>query len=502
MDLNLKQFEVWFVTGSQHLYGDEALAQVADHSKHLVQALNDSSEIPVTIVYKPVLTNGDAIRQLAVEANADPKCIGLMAWMHTFSPARMWIAGLNALQKPFVHFHTQFNRDIPWSEIDMDFMNLNQSAHGGREFGFIGTRLRKNRKVVVGHWQDPDVQKELGIWTRVAAAWQDSQNAKFARFGDNMRDVAVTEGDKVAAQIQFGYVVNGYGIGELVEYVNDVGDSQIDALLKEYEERYHLTDAVKSGGPKRDALRESARIELGLRQFLIDGEFKGFTTTFENLVGLKQLPGLAVQRLMNEGYGFGAEGDWKTAALLRAVKVMGAGLPGGSSFMEDYVYHLDPAGSRVLGAHMLEVCESIADGTPTLDVQPLSIGGKDDPARLLFSAKLGPAINASLIDLGNRFRMIVNKVEAVKPPADLPKLPVARVLWDPKPNLKTAAASWILAGGAHHTVFSQDINAAYIEAFCSMADIEYVLIDEKTEVRELEKELRFNEVYYHMARGL
>lgn len=502
MDLNLKELQVWFVTGSQHLYGEEALRQVAEDAKEIARSLNDVPEIPVSIVYKPIMTTSDSIRRLIAEANADGQCIGLVMWMHTFSPSRMWIAGLNMLNKPYLHFHTQYYRDIPWSEIDMDYMNLHQSAHGDREFGFINTRMRKERKVVVGHWKDPEAQKELAVWCRVAAAWDDSQGAKIARFGDNMRNVAVTEGDKVAAQIQFGYEVNAYSLGELIRYVDAVSEGQIDSLLEEYEESYVLTERVRKGGSERGALRDSARIELGLRSFLREGGFKGFTTNFEDLVGLKQLPGLAVQRAMKDGYGFGAEGDWKTAALLRAMKVMGAGLKGGTSFMEDYVYHLDPAGSRILGAHMLEVCESIAAEKPVLDVQPLSIGGKENPARLLFTAPQGPALCASMIDLGNRFRMIVNKVDVVQPPADLPKLPVARVLWDPKPNVKVAAESWILAGGAHHSVFSQAVTTEYVEDYCAMAGVEYLLIDEKTEVKTFKQELRLGEIYYHIAKGI
>lgn len=502
VDLNLKDFAVWFVTGSQHLYGEEALRQVEADAQEIARALNDTAEIPVTVVYKPVMTSSDGIRKLVAEANADEKCIGLMMWMHTFSPARMWIAGLNMLRKPYVHFHTQYYRDIPWADIDMDYMNLHQSAHGDREFGFINTRMRKNRKIVVGHWQDPEALSELGQWTRVAAAWHDSQGAKIARFGDNMRDVAVTEGDKVAAQIQFGYEVNGYSLEDLTQYVDAVTDSQINTLIEEYEASYTLTDRVKEGGSQRSFLEDSARIEIGLRAFLKEGGFKGFTTNFQDLTGLKQLPGLAAQRLMKDGYGYGAEGDWRTAALLRAMKVMNIGLPGGTSFMEDYVYHLDPSGSRILGAHMLEVCETIAKDKPVLDVQPLDIGGKENPARLIFTAPAGPAICASLIDLGNRFRMVVNKVEAVDPPADLPKLPVARVLWDPKPNLKVAAESWILAGGAHHSVFSQALTAQYVEDFCEMAGIEYVLIDEETDVRKFKQELRLGEVYYHLLKGI
>lgn len=498
---NLKQYEVWFVTGSQHLYGDETLKQVADHARAIARGLDDNSVVPVSVVYKPVLTTSDAIHKLCLEASRDENCIGLITWMHTFSPARMWINGLGDLTKPFVHFHTQFNRDIPWDEIDMDYMNLNQSAHGGREFGFIGTRMRKDRKVVVGHWQDPEVLTELATWLRAAAAWHNGKQMRIARFGDNMRNVAVTEGDKVAAQIQLGYEVNGYGVGDLVTYVNSVTEAQIDELLDEYEDKYLLAEEVRKGGSKRQSLRDAARIELGMLSFLQEGNFQGFTTTFEDLHGLKQLPGLAVQRLMAAGYGFGAEGDWKTAALLRTMKVMSAGLPQGTSFMEDYVYHLDPAGNRVLGAHMLEVCESIAASKPRLEVQPLGIGGKEDPARLIFDTTTGPAINASLIDLGNRFRLIVNKVEAVEA-KPLPKLPVARVLWDPKPNLRVAAASWILAGGAHHTVFSQALTEQHLADYAEMAGVEYVLIDEETRVPDLKKELKWNDLYYHLAKGI
>lgn len=500
--MDLKNLEVWFVTGSQHLYGEEALLEVEKDAKEVAASLNDVPEIPVTVVHKPVMTSSDSIRRLMAEANAHESCIGLILWMHTFSPARMWIAGLNLLNKPYVHFHTQYHRDIPWGEIDMDYMNLHQSAHGDREFGFINTRMRKNRKVIVGHWRDPEALQELAIWMRVAAAWNDSQGARIARFGDNMRDVAVTEGNKVSAQMVLGYEVNAYSLGRLIEHVDAAEEQQINALLEEYEASYRLTDRVREGGAKRQALRESARIELGLRSFLKEGGFKGFTTNFEDLVGLKQLPGLAVQRVMKDGYGFGAEGDWKTAALLRAMKVMNTGLSGGTSFMEDYVYHLDPAGSRILGAHMLEVCESIAAEKPVLDVQALDIGGKENPARLIFTAPAGAAICASLIDLGNRFRMVVSEVEVVDPPQDLPKLPVARVLWDPKPNLKVAAESWILAGGAHHSVFSQALTARYVEDYCEMAGIEYLLIDENTEVRKFKAELRLGEIYYHLARGL
>jgi len=494
---DLKQFEVWFVTGSQHLYGPEALKQVAANSKKIAEALNESAAISCKVVFKPVVTTPQEISNLCADANVAKKCVGIITWMHTFSPAKMWIAGLKALQKPFLHLHTQFNRDLPWSSIDMDFMNLNQAAHGDREFGFICTRMRLNRKVVVGHWQDKEVQERIGVWMRAACAWNDMRGMKIARFGDNMREVAVTEGDKVEAQKQFNYSVNGYGVGDLVAYINKVRDKDIDALIDQYKKDYKMA----AGADKIDSIREAARIEAGMRTFLKKGDFKAFTTTFEDLHGLIQLPGLAVQRLMADGYGFGAEGDWKTAALVRAMKVMAADLKGGTSFMEDYTYHLDPKGQKVLGAHMLEVCSSIADGKPSLEVHPLGIGGKADPVRVVFNVPAGDGLNASLIDMGNRFRLIVNTVKVVKPDAPLPKLPVARVVWVPMPNLKVGAAAWIYAGGAHHTGFSMAITAEYLEDFAKMAGIEYVAIDENTCLGRFQKELRWNEMYYAMAKG-
>ena len=487
----MKSVELWFVTGSQHLYGPETLAQVAADSQAIVAGLDASEQISVKVVWKPTVTTPDEVYSMCREANADESCIGLITWMHTFSPAKMWIAGLKALTKPFVHLHTQFGRDIPWSEIDMDFMNLNQSAHGGREFGFICSRLRKNRTVVVGHWEDETVRDELGIWARVARAWNESQNLKVARFGDNMREVAVTEGDKVEAQSVFGFAVNGYGMGDLKVYVDDVSDAAIDAVATEYAEMYTIPAAATD-----ENIREQARIEIGMRTFLEEGGFGAFTTTFENLHGFKQLPGLAVQRLMGSGYGFGGEGDWKTAAMTRIMKVMGEGIDGGTSFMEDYTYHLDPSGMKVLGSHMLEVCPSIACTQPSVEVHPLGIGGKDAPARLVFNVGAGPAINVSPIDMGNRFRMIVNEVEAVTPEHDLPKLPVARALWIPQPDLKTAAAAWILAGGAHHTVYSQQVDTRHIEIFSEMAGVEMVVIDADTRLREFKNTLRWNEASY------
>ncbi len=494
----LKRLEIWFVTGSQHLYGPETLEQVAEDSRKIVRGLNSSGRLACKIVFKPTVKTPDEITALCMEANTAANCVGIIAWMHTFSPAKMWIAGLSILQKPFAHFHTQFNRDIPWDSIDMDYMNLHQSAHGGREFGFLCSRLRKNRKVIVGHWQDPEAVDRLDAWVRAARAWHDSRHMKIARFGDNMRQVAVTEGDKVEAQKQFGYSVNGYGVGDLVAAVNKVSPAQVDNLIKEYEDQY----TMKAAGEHFQAVKEAAKIEAGMRNFLEAGGFKAFTTTFEDLHGLAQLPGLAVQRLMADGYGFGAEGDWKTAALVRSMKVMAAGLKGGTSFMEDYTYHFDPAGMKVLGAHMLEVCPSIADGKASLEAHPLGIGGKADPARLVFNVAQGPGLNASVMDMGNRFRMLINPVEVILPDADLPRLPVARVVWTPKPDLKVAAAAWILAGGAHHTGFSMALTTEHLEDFAEMAGIESVVIDDDTQTREFKKELRYNEVYYWMNKGL
>ena len=500
--IDLRQFDVWFVTGSQHLYGPETLERVAEHSRTIAAALNDVAAIPVRVVVKPVLTTADEVLRLALDANGSGTCVGLVTWMHTFSPAKMWIAGLRALQKPFLHLHTQFNRDIPWSDLDMRFMNLNQSAHGDREFGFIGSRMRMERKVVVGHWAEPDVQAGVGGWTRAACAWHDAQGARFCRFGDNMREVAVTEGDKVNAQMRLGYSVNGYGVGDLVRVVNAVGDAEIDVVIRDYDEQYVVAPSLRAGGEQHASLRDGARLELGIRRFLEDGNFKGFTTTFEDLHGLAQLPGLGPQRLMADGYGFAGEGDWKTAALVRAMKVMAAGLPGGTSFMEDYTYHLAPGGAKVLGSHMLEVCPSIAATTPTLEVHPLGIGGKADPVRLVFDAKTGPAVNASVVEMGDRYRMILNTVEATATDAPLPKLPVARAFWLPHPDLKTAAAAWIYAGGAHHTGFSFDLTAEHLTDYADMAGMECVTIDEQTTVPAFRKELRWNDLYYRLANGL
>lgn len=495
---NLKELEVWFITGSQDLYGEAILKTVAEHSQEIAASMDVAKQIPVRVIFKPVVRSSEEIFAVCKEANTVTNCIGIIVWMHTFSPSKMWIGGLKILQKPLLHLHTQFNRDIPWSEIDMDFMNLNQSAHGDREVGFMMSRLRLRRKVVVGHWQDEKVLSAIEVWARAAAGWHDWQGARFVRFGDNMRYVAVTEGDKVEAEIKFGYSVNTHGIGDLVKVINEATDAEIDKLCEVYADEYKLVDSLKKGAGKHSSLREAARIEIGLRRFLENGNYKGFTDTFEDLHGMVQLPGLPSQRLMRDGYGFGGEGDWKTAALVRAMKVMATGLKGGNSFMEDYTYHFEPGNEMVLGSHMLEICESIADGKPACEIHPLGIGGKADPVRSVFNVAGGPALNASIIDMGNRFRLIVNEVEAVKPKHDLPKLPVARVLWKPLPDMQTACAAWILAGGAHHSGYSQNLTAEHMEAFADMAGIEYVKIGKDTKLYDLKNELRWSEVYYQL----
>ncbi len=493
---NLKQREVWFVTGSQHLYGEETLRQVAIHARTMAEFIDNEVTMPVRVVYKPVVKTPDEIYAICQEANVTAGCIGIITWMHTFSPAKMWIRGLSILKKPLLHLHTQFNRDIPWADIDMDFMNLNQSAHGDREFGFMLSRMRLNRKVVVGFWRDAAVVAQLANWARVAAGAHELKTLKVVRFGDNMRQVAVTEGNKVSAEITFGLSVNTHGVGDLVAVVGQVTDADIDRLVAEYADSYVLMDSLQKGGLQHASLREAARIEIGLRAFLVDGGYGAYTNTFEDLHGLAQLPGIATQRLMAEGYGFGAEGDWKTAALLRTLKVMATGLPGGNSFMEDYTYHLDPANPLVLGAHMLEICPTIAARKPLCEIHPLGIGGKADPVRLVFDAPAGPALNVSLIDLGNRFRMLVSEVEAVTVTQALLKLPVARVLWKPLPSLATGCAAWLLAGGAHHTVYSQNLSTEQIEDFADIFGVELVVIDRNTSLRQLKNELRWSESCY------
>lgn len=492
----VKKYEFWFVTGSQHLYGEETLRQVDAHSKEIAEFLGNNPSVPYKVVFKPVVKTPDEIRKICMDANLDDNCAGIITWMHTFSPAKMWIGGLTILNKPLLHLHTQYNRDIPWSTIDMDFMNLNQSAHGDREYGFIGARLRIPRKVVVGFWQDPEVIAKIGAWENVAAGIMESRSLKVARFGDNMREVAVTEGDKVEAQIKLGWAVNGYGIGDLVERINQVTDAQVDALIDEYEELYDIADDVKKGAIYHENLREQARYEIALKAFMKEGNFGAFTTTFEDLHGMKQLPGLAVQRLMEAGYGFGGEGDWKTAALTRVMKVMAQNK--GTSFMEDYTYHLEPGNEKILGAHMLEVCPTIAATKPRIEVHPLGIGGKASPARITFDGRSGNAVCASLIDLGNRFRLIVNQVKASEVENEMAKLPVARVLWTPEPNLKEAAEAWIYAGGAHHTVFSYEVTAEQLYDWAEINGIECVFINNKTDLLAFRNELRFGEIVWKL----
>jgi len=454
------ELEVWFLTGSQHLYGEETLRTVGEQSGAVVRLLGESPDVPVRLVPVPVLTDADAIRRTCLDARADDRVVGVIAWMHTFSPAKMWVSGLQALGKPFLHLHTQADAALPWSTIDMDFMNLNQAAHGDREFASVQSRLRQDRKVVVGHASDPAVGAKVGAWVRAAVGWHTLQHLRVARFGDNMRNVAVTEGDKVEAEIRFGVAVNTWGVNDLVAVVDRVGDGEVDALVAEYEDLYDVVPELRRAGERHSSLREAARIEVGMRQFLTEGGFGAFTTNFEDLGGLRQLPGIAVQRLMADGYGFGGEGDWKTSALLRAVKAMGEGLPGGTSFMEDYTYHLGPGTPKVLGAHMLEVCPTLAATRPSCEVHPLGIGGREDPVRLVFDAAPGPAFVVGLSDLGDRFRLVANEVDTVPPDEPLPNLPVARAVWEPRPDLATSAESWLLAGGPHHTVYSSAVSTA------------------------------------------
>ncbi|MEW5289434.1 L-arabinose isomerase [Erwinia papayae] len=495
----MAQHNVWFVIGTQHLYGQQTLQQVEHHAQQVVDGLNREGNLPFTLLLKPLVKSPDEALALCRDANHAQDCLGLVTWLHTFSPAKMWIGGLSILHKPLLQFHTQFNAEIPWDSMDMDFMNLNQTAHGGREFGFIGARMRQAHSVITGHWQDKNAQARLAKWMRAAAAKQASQTLKVARFGDNMRDVAVTEGDKVSAQIQFGYAVNGWGVGDLVEVINGISDGDVTALVDEYETLYDFTAAAAVNGEKRQNVLDAARIELGLKRFLQDEGCMAFTTNFQTLHGMTQLPGLAVQRLMAQGYGFAGEGDWKTAALLRIFKVMATGLPGGTSFMEDYTYHFAPGNELVLGSHMLEVCPSIAlQARPLIDVQYLGIGGKADPARLIFSTPAGRAVNASVIDMGDRFRLLVNVVDAIEQPQALPRLPVARALWKAQPSLATASESWILGGGAHHTVFSQALTVDDMRQYGEMHGIEVLVIDEETTLHGFKDALRWNEAYYRL----
>jgi L-arabinose isomerase len=492
--------EIWFVTGSQGLYGEETLRQVASQSRVIAEALDTTPDIPVRVVWKPVLTEAAAIRRLCLDATADDSCIGLIAWMHTFSPAKMWIAGLGALDKPLLHLHTQANVALPWA--DMDFMNLNQAAHGDREFGYILARLGVRAKTVAGHASDPRVTAAVGTWTRAAAGRAATRGLRLARFGDNMRYVAVTEGDKTEAEAVFGAQVNTWGVNDLAEAVDAASPADVDALIAEYADLYEVDPVLLPGGERHSSLRYGAALELGLRSFLEAGAFTAFTTTFEDLGGLRQLPGLAVQRLMAAGYGFGAEGDWKTAILVRAAKVMGAGLPGGASLMEDYTYDLTPGQELILGAHMLEVCPTLTTARPRLEIHPLSIGGRQDPVRLVFTADPGPGILASLTDMRDRFRLVANTVDLVEPAAPLPKLPVGRAVWKPHPDFTTSATAWLTAGGAHHTVLSTAIGPGTVTDYARMTGTELLLIDNTTTLRTLETEIRANAAYYRLARGI
>ena len=494
--------KLWFLTGSQHLYGEDVLGQVAGQSQQIAKQLDGAGEIGWEVVWKPVLTDAGAIRRVCLQANADDTCLGVIAWMHTFSPAKMWIAGLAALGKPLLHLHTQANVALPWASIDMDFMNLNQAAHGDREFGYIATRLGVARKTVAGHVSDPRVTARVGVWARAAAATAAVRSTRLARFGDNMRDVAVTEGDKVEAELRFGASVNTYAVNDLVAAVEAATDADVDALVAEYADAYDVVPELRAGGQRHASLRYGARIEAGLRAFLTAGGFTAFTTNFQDLGGLRQLPGLAVQRLMADGYGFGGEGDWKTAVLLRTCKVMADRLPGGTSFMEDYTYHLVPGQEKILGAHMLEVCPTIAAGRPRVEIHPLGIGNREDPVRLVFDAAPGPAVIVGIADLGDRFRLVGNEIEVVPPDAPLPRLPVARAVWKPLPDLATSTESWLLAGGPHHTVLSTAVGLEALEDFARIAGTELIVIDADTTGRQFARELRWNQAYYRLARGL
>ncbi|WP_025762061.1 L-arabinose isomerase [Dyadobacter tibetensis] len=494
--IDLKKFEVWFLTGSQDLYGEQTLRQVNEHSKIIAEYLNLSASIPVTVVFKPAVTSSEVILKVIKEANATHHCVGIIAWMHTFSPAKMWISGLNSLQLPLLHFHTQFNRDIPFERIDMDFMNLNQSAHGDREFGHILSRMKIRRKVVVGHWQSESAQSQIGNWVRAAVGKHTLQNMKVVRFGDNMRYVAVTDGDKVAAEMKLGLEVNTHGVGDLVHRIRQLGEEEVDRLIQEYEDSYQLSVDLRKGGSQRSSLREAARIELGIRSFLEEGNYGAYTNTFEDLHGMSQLPGIGSQRMMASGFGYGGEGDWKTSALVHVAKVMAVGLPGGNSFMEDYTYHFDPANPMVLGSHMLEICPSITTGSIDCAIYPLGIGGKDDPVRLIFNADSGPALNVSLVDMGNRFRLIINEVEAVEITQGFPYLPTARALWKPLPDMQTGLQAWLLAGGAHHTLYSQNLSLEHFTDLAEMLDLELLQIGKDTNLRQFKEQLRINDMLY------
>ncbi|MDR0908050.1 MAG: L-arabinose isomerase [Rikenellaceae bacterium] len=502
MEQGFSNYEVWFVTGAQLLYGGDAVVAVDAHSSEMVKGLNESGRLPVKVVYKGTVNSSREVTAAFKAANNDDKCIGVITWMHTFSPAKMWIHGLQALSKPLLHFHTQFNKEIPWQTMDMDFMNLNQSAHGDREFGHIVSRLRKNRKVVVGHWQDAAAQDKIAVWMRVAAAWADAQDMLIVRFGDQMNNVAVTDGDKVTAEQVLGYHVDYCPVNDLMKYYHAVADADIKALVATYFKEYDHAPELEDGRTEAyTKVWNSAKAELALRAILKDKGAKAFTTNFDDLGDFDQIPGLASQRLMSDGYGFGAEGDWKTAALHRTTWFMSQGMPGGCSFLEDYTLNFDGKRSAILQAHMLEVCPMIAAQRPRLEVHRLSIGIDAMTARLVFTSKPGVGVATTMVDMGNRFRLIVNKVKCIES-KPLPKLPVASALWIPMPNLEIGAAAWILAGGTHHTSFSYDLTPEYWEDWADIAGVEMVLIDENTTISEFKKELRLNEVYYLLNKAL
>ncbi|PZE23718.1 MULTISPECIES: L-arabinose isomerase [unclassified Curtobacterium] len=499
IDSGLDGYQIWFLTGSQGLYGEETLRQVAEQSQAVHAQL--AAQVPVELVWKPVLTDPDSIRRALIEASADDRVIGVTTWMHTFSPAKMWIGGLGALTKPLLHLHTQANVELPWGEIDFDFMNLNQAAHGDREFGYALARMGVAHATTIGHVSDPRVVAEVSAWARAAAAWAAVRSLKLARFGDNMRYVAVTEGDKTEAEIALGVQVNTWAVNELADAVADVDDTDVDALVASYEEEYEVVAELRRGGERHQSLRDGAAIELGLRSFLEAGGFGAFTTNFEDLGALKQLPGLAVQRLMADGYGFGAEGDWKTAVLVRAMNVAGAGLPGGASLMEDYTYELTPGREKILGAHMLEVSPTLTAARPTLEIHPLGIGGKDDPVRLVFTADPGEAVVVAMSDVRDGFRLTANVVDVVEPDAPLPHLPVGRAVWEPRPSFPVAAEAWLAAGAAHHTVMTNAVGLDVVERFATMAGTEFVVIDEHTTIREFRQELKVQQVWHRLDRG-
>jgi L-arabinose isomerase len=493
---------LWFLTGSQELYGHETLCQVEAQSKQVVEMLGSGPELGVPVRWKPVLTGASGIRRACIEANSSESCIGVVAWMHTFSPAKAWLGGLSLLQKPLLHLHTQANYSLPWDQIDMGFMNLNQSAHGDREFGYALARMALRHKTVAGHASDPALRARAGSWARAAKGWHAAQRLRLARFGDNMRDVAVTEGDKVEAQLRFGASVNTYGVNDLVAAVGAASEGAVEAVVAGYEGSYELAPELRQEGTRRESLLYAARLEAGLRSFLDAGGFDAFTTNFEDLGGLRQLPGIAVQRLMAEGYGFGAEGDWKTAVLLRLLKVMAAGRPGGVSFMEDYTYHFGPGEAKILGAHMLEVCPSIAAARPRAEVHPLAIGGREDPVRLVFDAAPAKGFVVGLVDLGERFRLVANDIEVVPPDAPLPKLPVARAVWLPAPCLATSTECWLSAGGPHHTALATALDIETLEDFALIAGVELARIDASTTTSGFARQLRWDQAYYRLAQGL